>query len=187
MSINEKTTFGVTVEPTHTTTDNQLSPPRLHTAISKESDLSTDVSPIDTPYTPDARNPFSSSPVAPPTQTYTQYDLESQYPYRTVTNNDSTTHLPKASADIRVKHCQMWPTKDELHAQAKHEKRQNGCFCFRKLTRKQRLAAQILIALLVIGMAVGIGVGISRAVGGGVWAGEHQTKTIPQDGQSKSS
>jgi hypothetical protein len=39
--------------------------------------------------------------------------------------------------------------------------------------------AKIIIALLVIGAAVGLGVGISRAVGGGVWAGDGRSKEIP--------
>ena len=38
-----------------------------------------------------------------------------------------------------------------------------------RLSKKQRILAHILIALIIVGGAVGIGVGISKAVGGGVW------------------
>ena len=37
----------------------------------------------------------------------------------------------------------------------------------------------LAIALFVVAAAVGLGVGISRAVGGGVWSGNGQSKQIP--------
>jgi len=37
------------------------------------------------------------------------------------------------------------------------------------MDKRQRIAAQVLIALLVVAAAVGLGVGISRAVRGGVY------------------
>ena len=46
------------------------------------------------------------------------------------------------------------------------------------LTRRQRLATKILIAIIVIGAMVGIGVGISMKVGGGVWQTQNQTSRI---------
>jgi len=50
---------------------------------------------------------------------------------------------------------------------------------FSELTKKQKLWVKIFIALFVLAAAVGLGVGISRAVGGGVWAGNGHNKQIP--------
>lgn len=63
----------------------------------------------------------------------------------------------------------------------KSYKRSRGCNLFKNLNSKQRLWAKIVIALLVVAAAVGLGVGISRAVGGGVWAGQGKSKEIPHN------
>jgi hypothetical protein len=63
--------------------------------------------------------------------------------------------------------------------QRKTTKRTRGCKLFKNLTTKQRLWVKIIIALILVAAAVGLGVGISRAVGGGVWAGNGQNKEIP--------
>ena len=73
----------------------------------------------------------------------------------------------------------MWPSRQAVLDQRKTYKRTRGCNLFRNLTSKQRLYCKIVIALLVIAAAVGLGVGISRAVGGGVWAGDGKSKEIP--------
>lgn len=91
----------------------------------------------------------------------------------------ATTQQPKVSVDGRVKECTMWPSRQAVMDQRKVYKRQRGCNLFKNLTSKQRLWAKIVIALLVVAAAVGLGVGISRAVGGGVWAGQGKSKEIP--------
>lgn len=95
------------------------------------------------------------------------HDLEGGVPLSTA----STQQLPKQSVDGRVKECTMWPSRQAVLDKRKSYKRKRGCAFFRNLTSKQRLWAKIVIALLVVAAAVGLGVGISRAVGGGVWAG----------------
>lgn len=45
----------------------------------------------------------------------------------------------------------------------------NGWNPMRKLNKRQKLWAKLLIALLIVGAAVGLGIGISKAVGAGVW------------------
>lgn len=91
----------------------------------------------------------------------------------------STQQLPKISVDGRVKECSMWPSRQTVLEQRKTYERTRGCNLFRNLTNKQRLWCKIVIALVVIAAAVGLGVGISRAVGGGVWAGDGMKKEIP--------
>jgi hypothetical protein len=91
----------------------------------------------------------------------------------------ATTQQPKSSVDGRVKECTMWPSRQAVMDQRKTYKRARGCNLFKNLTSKQRLWAKIIIALIVVAAAVGLGVGISRAVGGGVWAGDGKNKEIP--------
>lgn len=74
----------------------------------------------------------------------------------------------------------MWPSRQAVMDQRKTYKRTRGhCNLFKNLNSKQRMWAKIIIALVVVAAAVGLGVGISRAVGGGVWAGQGRSKEIP--------
>lgn len=105
-----------------------------------------------------------------------EHDMEAGVPLST-----ATTQNPKSSVDGRVKECTMWPSRQAVMDQRKTYKRTRGCNVFKGLTSKQRLWAKIIIALFVVAAATAVGVGISRAVGGGVWAGQGKTKTIPDD------
>ncbi|KAI4130788.1 MAG: hypothetical protein LQ338_001560 [Usnochroma carphineum] len=49
-------------------------------------------------------------------------------------------------------------------------KRTRGCW--RNMSKKQRVAVQILIALVFMGAVTGLGVGVSKAMGTGIWKGE---------------
>ncbi|KAF2222147.1 hypothetical protein BDZ85DRAFT_283257 [Elsinoe ampelina] len=90
------------------------------------------------------------------------------------------------SVDGRPKECEMWPSKQTLKSKARMEKchrRRKNCFGLSKkwgeMDKKKRLTVKILLALLIVGIAVGVAIGITRAVGGGVWAGQNKQKTIP--------
>jgi len=85
----------------------------------------------------------------------------------------------------RAKECSMWPSRQTLKEKAKQEKsfrRKGNCFGLSarwgSLSKKQRLWTKILIALLVVAFAIGVGIGISKAVGGGVWAGDSRQEPI---------
>ncbi|RMZ74121.1 hypothetical protein GMOD_00004970 [Pyrenophora seminiperda CCB06] len=106
-----------------------------------------------------------------------EHDLEGGVPLSVA----STQQQSKQSVDGRVKECTMWPTRQAVLDKRKSYKRKRGCAFFRNLTSKQRLWAKIVIALLVVAAAVGLGVGISRAVGGGVWAGDGRSREIPHN------
>lgn len=103
-------------------------------------------------------------------------DLEAGVPL-----SAATTQNPKVSVDGRVKECTMWPSRQTITEKRKMSRRAKGCNLFRSLNSKQRLWAKIIIALVVVAAAVGLGVGISRAVGGGVWSGQGQSKPIPNN------
>jgi dihydrodipicolinate synthase/N-acetylneuraminate lyase len=190
----EPVTFGVTIEGNTEVPKSTPSPaplPPLSNAstmttataeAAKEMDIDSS-----NPYSafykhPDARRSFDSAG-APQSKTHLEIstyerDLEAGVPLSAAT----TQQLPKVSVDGRVKEvkeCTMWPSRQAVLDKRRDHKRKKGCNLFQGLTTKQRLWIKIIIALLVVGAAVGLGVGISRAVGGGVWAGEGKSKEIP--------
>lgn len=124
---------------------------------------------------PEARRSLDAS--AHPIKTHLDvavHDLETGVPLSV-----ASTQQPKGSIDGRVKECTMWPSRQAVMDKRKSYQRKRGAAFFRNLTNKQRMWAKIIIALLVVAAAVGLGVGITRAVGGGVWAGDGKSKEIP--------
>lgn len=193
----EPITFGVTIEgnthiPKSTPSPAPLLPSsNASTMTTATADAAKKEMAIDSsnPYSafykhPDARRSLDDVS-APQSKTHleiTTYerDLEAGVPLSAAT----TQQLPKVSVDGRlkeVKECTMWPSRQAVLDKRRDHKRKKGCNLFQGLTSKQRLWIKIIIALLVVGAAVGLGVGISRAVGGGVWAGEGKNKEIPHN------
>jgi hypothetical protein len=60
----------------------------------------------------------------------------------------------------------------------KAARRQKGCNPMRNLDKRTKLWVKILIAILIVGIAIGVGIGVSKAVGGGVWGSNNDTKPI---------
>ena len=85
---------------------------------------------------------------------------------------------PSSSTNSPRKECTAWPGQETIRQRNKDMKRERSCRPFRGLTRKQRLWAKVIIALVIVGAAVGIGVGISIAVGGTVWKNNNQQGQI---------
>jgi hypothetical protein len=191
MDPEKATTFGATIEqPPSTPPHTNLSAGNahsLHLKPSKESVgthiTSSPHSHLSTP-TNDPSNPFSAfyehRPSSAEGQTLKapnvyEHDVESQY------------QLSQTKSSIEpTKDCTMWPSRVTLQAKAKQEKAKRSWNPLLRLNKRQKLIAQIVIALLIVGAAVGIGVGVSRAVGGGVWSGNGQTKQIPKAGSGNS-
>lgn len=183
---NEKpVTFGAIIEPT-------TPQPALRSPPSHESNMSTSsVDATSKEVAVDSSNPFSAFYKHPqarrsmdvtPQQSkihldvaVSERDLEAGVPL-----SAATTQQPKVSVDGRVKECTMWPSRQAMMDKKKAHKRARGPQVFRNLTSKQRLWVKIVIGLILIAAATGLGVGISRAVGGGVWAGDGKSKEIPQ-------
>lgn len=193
----EPVTFGVTIEgktdaPKSTPSPAPLLPSsNASTMSTATADATAKEMAIDpsNPYSafykhPDARRSLDNVS-APQSKTHLEIntferDLEAGVPLSAAT----TQQLSKVSVDGRVrevKECTMWPSRQAVLEKRKDHKRKKGCNLFQGLTSKQRLYIKIIIALLVIGAAVGLGVGISRAVGGGVWAGDGKSKEIPHN------
>jgi hypothetical protein len=175
-------TFGVTIEGP---TAPQPAQPALRSAPSNESNMSV----TEKETVVDSSNPFSAFYKHPEAKrsmdedrqlskthldvSICERDLEAGVPL-----SAATTQQPKLSVDGRLKECTMWPSRQAMMDKKKQTKRARGCNLFRNLNSKQRLWVKILIGLLVLGAAVGLGIGISKAVGGGVWAGDGKSKPI---------
>ncbi|KAF2671398.1 hypothetical protein BT63DRAFT_215883 [Microthyrium microscopicum] len=81
--------------------------------------------------------------------------------------------------DVRVQDCTMWPSQVEMKARHKREKRARSKNPLMRLRKRNRVIVSVVIALAIVALAVGLGVGVSRAVHGGVWAGNGKTTPIP--------
>ncbi|EAT88894.1 hypothetical protein HBH56_067870 [Parastagonospora nodorum] len=203
MAANEKhepVTFGVTIEKPSASPQPQptqpllQSPPALRSPPSNESTMSTTSADLahkemgvdsSNPYSafykhPEARRSMDASS-APQSKVHLDIHTFERDPEAGLPLSAATTQQPKSSVDGRVKECTMWPSRQAVMDQRKTYKRARGCNLFKNLTGKQRLWAKIIIALVVVAAAVGLGVGISRAVGGGVWAGQGRSKEIPHN------
>ncbi|KAH7391844.1 hypothetical protein BKA66DRAFT_413193 [Pyrenochaeta sp. MPI-SDFR-AT-0127] len=183
-------TFGATVERANSPS---APPPALRSPPSNDSTMSSaSAEAAKKEWAADPTNPYSAfykhpearrsldANSAPQSKTHLgvaayDRDVEAGVPLSTA----STQQQSKISVDGRVKECTMWPSRQAVMDKRKTAQRTRGCAFFRNLTSKQRLWAKIIIALLVVAAAVGLGVGISRAVGGGVWAGQGKSKEIP--------
>jgi hypothetical protein len=86
----------------------------------------------------------------------------------TTSHQSSNTKCSQYEAD---NDCRVWPGQDHWKQKAKAAKRRNrrNCSCLSHLSKRNRIIAKVLIALLIIGIAVGIGVGISKPLGAGIW------------------
>jgi hypothetical protein len=192
MDPEKNNTFGATIEQPRpsTPTRGNLAAEKansLHLKPSKETVgthiTSSPHSFVSTP-TNDPSNPFSAFYEHRPSTgeghnlkapNVYEHDVESQY------------QLSQTKSSIEpTKDCTMWPSRVALKAKAKEEKAKRSWNPLVRLNKRQKLLAQIAIALLIVGAAVGIGVGVSRAVGGGVWSGNGQTKQIPKAGSGTS-
>ncbi|PSN60348.1 hypothetical protein BS50DRAFT_207230 [Corynespora cassiicola Philippines] len=200
-------TFGATIEspsamsPSHHHEQHiqlQQQQPALRSPPSNESNSSANTTDLaekeiaidpSNPYSafykhPDARRSMDGASSAPQSKTHLEVNAyeRSASVEAGVPLSAATTQQPKSSVDGlgRVKECTMWPSRQAMLEKKKDYKRARGCNLFRNLNSKQRLYAKIFIALFIVAAAVGLGVGISRAVGGGVWSGNGQSKTIPQ-------
>jgi len=65
----------------------------------------------------------------------------------------------------------VWPGTKQLVKRRKARQANESCCCgpWLRLSKKQRLWIQIVVALLLVGAVTGLGVGITKAVGGGVF------------------
>lgn len=206
MALDEKTTFGATIEPTSPPTNpstalfpnnNGLSTPtQLTPAVTRDS---ANNNPFDTPH-----GDSPSAGLALPTKTHLdifEHDLESgaatplaPSPLASNSHLDlpfaytTRSNLGSYSIDGRPKECTMWPSKTTLREKALAEKqarRGRGLgrvgVVWARLDKRTKLWIKICIALFIVAAAVGLGIGISKVVGGGIWAGNGSQKTLPSN------
>lgn len=166
-NMNEKTTFGATIEPPRTPAQDagRDAPP---------SPLTTASLPAANPfYAHDDGNRTSTDLKVPPA--YTR-DLEAQR-----SNADLSLANTKASCTSQKQHESMWPTLKSIREKAKQDKADKCAKSWNpmaRMGRKQKLIVTVVIALVIIGAAVGIGVGVSIATGNGTKTGSGGNRPI---------
>ena len=80
----------------------------------------------------------------------------------TRTNTSLTTPIKTTSSCGKSKHyISVWPAGSEVRQRKEDARRMKGCFLFRSLSRKQKIAVKICIAILILGIATAIGCAIS--------------------------
>jgi hypothetical protein len=177
----EKTTFGAVIVTERSSSPPAPTTPQPHSLRlqpSKDPALDAPATPLSGVSTPgnEPQNPFSAFYTH--SQAVTETDLKPPPMYKH--DIESQYHLASTKSNIETtKDCTMWPSRATLQQRAKEEKKAKSWNPLCRLGKKQRLTAHIIIALVIVGAAVGIGVGVSRAVGGGVWSGQGQSKPIP--------
>ena len=126
----------------------------------------------DDEYDPSSTHPFSAFYCHPTTRTsFEQLKTESNVRINVYEADLEAGHSRKSlDPSRRSKECSMKGGRDALKKKSSLLMRdRSGWNPMRKLNKRQKLWAKLLIALLIVGAAVGLGIGISKAVGGGVW------------------
>lgn len=192
------TTFGATIQPTHTN-DNRLLPqlttesPALTPAASHDDFYSNGAVPIQSPF---YQHPPASHEVVSHSRTHSENKIPTNVFEKDV-ESGNVTPLSGSDEDPfsrnhgieNNKECAMWPSRQTLKEKKKEERKlkrdQKGyAACapvmnqWSKLSKKQRLLVKIAIALFLVGVAVAIGVGISVAVKGTYYVSDGTSKDI---------
>jgi len=185
MSFNEKPTVGAEIrKPTPTATSHpQLTVERANEDTTFSHTLTPVASQCPTPneeYDPATSHPFSAFYCHPTTRTsFEQLRYECKTRVQVYETDLEAAQSRKSLDPLRkTKECSVRPGRRTLKEKSLltcDGKRWNP---MRKLNKRQKLWAKILIALVIVGAAVGIGVGISKAVGGGVWKSANEQTQI---------
>jgi len=193
-SSNEKITFGAVVTPPE---DDTSSPRRESTLIAPSTpfyalpsaqpslqSLPSKKEPTIAVYEADLEAGHPSNGISTPLTSHSALDL----PHVMPTPSYATTAMDgyRPSFEGRAKECTVWPTKETLREKARVRKaeRQQTRWCgstktkWDAMTKKQRLWIRLLVLLIIIAVAVGVGVGVSKAVNGGVYAGQGESHVI---------
>ncbi|KAL4936133.1 hypothetical protein BDV06DRAFT_112264 [Aspergillus oleicola] len=92
-------------------------------------------------------------------------DIEGQNPpWQKLYDDEARNTNPNSRTNIRE--LKLWAKKKRYFD------------CLAGLTKAQRLWVKIAIAVVILGCMVAVALGITKAVGGGVWSGEHQSETF---------
>ncbi|KAH6892966.1 hypothetical protein B0T10DRAFT_262835 [Thelonectria olida] len=91
-------------------------------------------------------------------------DVEAMVPSKT-----TDTCSNRIAQQVSKSECQVWPGKEQWRQKAKLAKKQRGCTCMNRLSRRNKIIAKVLIVFLVVGIAVGVGFGISKPLGAHIW------------------
>ena len=150
------------------------------------------INPEEKDFNPSSSDPFSAFYSHPTTRTSLdqakceskvnikiyEHDLEAGS--RITTHSNLQEHAAPGAAGMK-KQCTMWPGKRQQFKKANISGTIRGsraCAPYRRLTKEQRIALQVILAILIVGAATGLGIGISKACGAGVWKSDNHEAPI---------
>lgn len=82
---------------------------------------------------------------------------------------DSKTCTTRTTCNRRTD-AQVWPGKDHWKQRAKSARvKKRSCALLAKMSRRNRIVAKIIIAVLIVGIAVAVGFGVSKPLGAPIW------------------
>lgn len=180
MYYNEKPVIGASIvkagkdhlSPPHTTLPN----PSLDTITPCSSNPFSEVDgPTKEDYDPTSNNAFSAFYSHPTTRTSfeiakSQSNVHiTHYPHDLETGSHLTQVETKHDRHNHKEDDKVWPCKRQQKEMQLAKQKRRRCDPFSRLSKKQKIVAQTLIVLLLVGAITGLGIGISKAVGGGVW------------------
>ncbi|EGP86154.1 unnamed protein product [Zymoseptoria tritici ST99CH_1A5] len=193
--MSSQTTFGATIVPTlQTSTPDRnylLAPksesPALTPTVSNDDTMQnyTGEKPI-LPHSPFYTHPPASNEVVNKhSLSVFEKDIESGNT-TPLSRHDAANPFSKSLAVENSTECTMWPSKQTLRQQKqaqKSRKREKSAFApvatrWANLSKKQKMASKILLALFLIGAAVALGVGISVAVKGAYYVSDGSSKAV---------
>jgi len=117
------------------------------------------------------KTPSYSGQTTPRSENVNPFDTDVE---AMVTNSSSDKCLRSSVVLTRKNDCQVWPGQDQWKQRAKAAKKQRGCKCMARLSRRNRIAIKVLLVLLVVGAAVAIGFGVSKPLGAPIWGDKNK-------------
>lgn len=91
--------------------------------------------------------------------------MEVMDPRTNTTNRTCNNNNTSRRSDAHI-----WPGKEHWKQRAKSARvKKRSCGLLAKLSRRNRIIAKIIIAVLIVGIAVAVGFGVSKPLGAPIW------------------
>ena len=185
------TTFGAFVVPAVTIPSKNELEPQSTTQQGSLRSYSSNAIPNQSPFPQHSPSPFERAYTRQGSSktdvSFSEKDLESGAMTPLSTEDpDATPFSSKIRLDCHNQECTMWPSKQTLiqnHRAEKRKKRDTQCCgsikeVWSRLSKNQKLACKIAVAVFLAGVAIAIGVGISKAVHGGYYTSQGSSSQI---------
>ena len=140
--------------------------------------------PLPKAYDPTSANACSAFYSHPSTRTsFEQQKSESNVHFQVYQHDlESGSRVAQSTYASNTEKDPVWPCRAQLARQESEMRRSRTCGPFRRMSKKQKLTAQILLALLIIGAVLGLGIGLAKANHTGLYKNTNSQTTIAGDG-----